>query len=301
MNDPHPDNKVDPTEPGDHESGAREASLRLSELLARPLGGVSNPAASQLERPLPPITPIPATRPPDKPAKPEPIELRAAKSDDQRNPAHSNLQSPAVQIPASPVPALVPNSSDDAPPASLRPEPAKPPAVAPAIVVPVTAPAEPPSMVAPVEKPVITDSAAPPTKVSMAAAVEKLDKTASAAVPQEINPATARTLAKVRRLMLISNLFVLLAVVGVLGVIGYRVFRGEGSVVPAPLPPAPPVATAPPIDMALSLPRGARILQTAVAEGRIVVTLEVEGATEIRTFDVQTLQPVGRMTFGSVP
>src|SRR5437868_2432076 len=169
MNDPHPASTADPTEPGDHESGAREASLRLSELLARPLGGVSNPAASQLERPLPPITPIPATRPPDKPAKPEPIELRAAKSDDQPNPANSSLQSPTVQIPASPVPALVPNLSDDAPLASPWPESTKSQAAVPAIVVPVAAPADSPSTMVPVEKPVTTDLASPPIKVSMAA------------------------------------------------------------------------------------------------------------------------------------
>jgi hypothetical protein len=55
------------------------------------------------------------------------------------------------------------------------------------------------------------------------------------------------------------------------------------------------------VDMTLTLPRGARIKQTAVAGDRLVITLEIDGATEVRTFDLKTLQPAGRMSFGSAP
>lgn len=88
--------------------------------------------------------------------------------------------------------------------------------------------------------------------------------------------------------MLISTLLTALAIVAVFSVIGYRVFRGEGRF------EAPTQAT-------LTLPQGARIVQTALAEDRIVLTLEIGGALEIRTYDLKTLEPLGRLTFTSVP
>src|SRR5262249_50734193 len=103
------------------------------------------------------------------------------------------------------------------------------------------------------------------------------------------------------RLMLFSNLFMVVAIGAVLTVVGYRLFRSE----PAPPPPPPPAAApAPakiPLDMTLTLPRDARIVETAVAGERLVITLEIDGATEIRTFDIKTLQPTGRLSFGIVP
>ena len=38
-----------------------------------------------------------------------------------------------------------------------------------------------------------------------------------------------------------------------------------------------------------------------MAGGRIVVTLDIAGTTEIRTFDVKTLQQTGRMSFATEP
>jgi hypothetical protein len=116
-----------------------------------------------------------------------------------------------------------------------------------------------------------------------------------------LDPDATRTLGNIRRLMLASNLFVVVAIGAVLAVVGYRIYRTE----PAP-PPAPPPAAAPapakiPIDMTLTLPRGARIVEAAAAGERLVITLEVDGATEIRTFDIKTLQPTGRMSFTTVP
>ena len=45
----------------------------------------------------------------------------------------------------------------------------------------------------------------------------------------ELNPAAAQAFARVRRLMVISLLVTVVAIAVVLMVIGYRVFRGEGS------------------------------------------------------------------------
>jgi hypothetical protein len=49
------------------------------------------------------------------------------------------------------------------------------------------------------------------------------------------------------------------------------------------------------------LPKGARILSTAVAGDRLVVTLDIGGTTEIRTFDARTLKPAGRLKFANEP
>jgi hypothetical protein len=54
-------------------------------------------------------------------------------------------------------------------------------------------------------------------------------------------------------------------------------------------------------DIAATLPKGARIVATAVAGDRLVVTLDIGGATEIRTFDAHTLKPAGKLRFVSEP
>ena len=86
--------------------------------------------------------------------------------------------------------------------------------------------------------------------------------------------------------MLISGATTLMAIAAVVGVIGYRVFKAEGS--------APAEATA-------LLPKGARVIATAIAEDRIAVTVDVGGAIEIRTFDAKTLKPTGRLKFATEP
>jgi hypothetical protein len=100
-----------------------------------------------------------------------------------------------------------------------------------------------------------------------------------------LDPAAARIVAKVRWLMLISGVTTLVAIAAVVGVIGYRVFKAEGS--------APEVTAL--------LPKGARIMATAIAEDRIAVTVDVGGAIEIRTFDAKTLKPTGRLKFATEP
>ena len=108
-------------------------------------------------------------------------------------------------------------------------------------------------------------------------------------VAPESTPEQAALLARVRRMMLIAALTSVLAVAVVLIAVGYRLYRGEGS---------PTAATA---DIAAPLPKGARIVSTAVAGDRLVVTLDIAGVTEIHTFDARTLKPAGRLRFVSEP
>jgi hypothetical protein len=101
-----------------------------------------------------------------------------------------------------------------------------------------------------------------------------------------LDPAAARIVAKVRWLMLIAGATTFVAIAAVIGVIGYRVFKAEGSA---------------PADVTALLPKGARVVSAAVAEDRIAVTLDVGGAIEIRTFDAKTLKPTGRLRFATEP
>ena len=102
-----------------------------------------------------------------------------------------------------------------------------------------------------------------------------------------LDPEAQRIVAKVRWLMLISGLTTFVGVAAILGVIGYRMFKSEGS--------------ASQVDATALLPKGARIVSTAVAEDRIAVTVDVGGAIEIRTFDLRTLRPTGRLRFATEP
>ena len=103
----------------------------------------------------------------------------------------------------------------------------------------------------------------------------------------EPTPEQAALFARVRRMMLIAGLTTALAIAAVLIAIGYRLFRSEGSLVTT--------------DTTATLPRGARIVSTGVAGDRLVVTLDIGGVTEIRTFDAHTLKPAGRLKFVSEP
>ena|SRR5689334_22458853 len=99
----------------------------------------------------------------------------------------------------------------------------------------------------------------------------------------------AALFARVRRMMLIASLTTAIAISAVLVAIGYRLFRAEGS------------AAAAVADVTEVLPKGARIQSTAIAGDRLVLTLDIGGSTEIRTFDVRTLKPAGRLKFATEP
>jgi hypothetical protein len=96
-----------------------------------------------------------------------------------------------------------------------------------------------------------------------------------------LDPEGARIVAKVRRLMMIASLTTFIAVAVVIGVIGYRVFRGEGRV--------QPISAVSP-----TLPAGAKVLSSAIGEGRLVLTVDINGAIELLSFDLNTLTPLGR-------
>ena len=100
-------------------------------------------------------------------------------------------------------------------------------------------------------------------------------------------PEQAALFARVRRMMMIAGLTTALAVAAVLIAIGYRLFRAEGSVVTT--------------DTTSVLPKGARIVSTGVAGDRLVVTLDIGGVTEIRTFDAHTLKATGKLKFANEP
>jgi len=92
----------------------------------------------------------------------------------------------------------------------------------------------------------------------------------------------AAAIAKVRRLMvtIMAATFVVIALVLVF--IGYRLFQVKES--------APAFA-----EVTQALPAGAKVLSTAIGADHIVVTIELNGVTELRTFDPDTLKPLGRL------
>ena len=292
MNDSTSDDHVDrpAAKPGPRESRPFDASTRLSELLARPLGkpvspgdATAEPRARLVERvlqaaPRTPPEPAEAGAPPPPFVEPAP-----------------EPQPPPVDLtpePPPPVePAAEPKALQSAPPddPSKEAAPLPPPADQ-------TPPPLPPIDEAAPSLPAIEPTPQPPPPPEQAALPS---------LPPEVekppDPDAARYLSKIRRLMLVSNLFMFIAVAAVLGVIGYRVFRSEGSVAPVTPPAAAPAPAETPVDMTLSLPRGAKVVQAGVAEDRIVITIEIDGTLEIRTFDAKTLRPAGRMSFTTVP
>ena len=96
-------------------------------------------------------------------------------------------------------------------------------------------------------------------------------------------------LAKVRLLMLISavttGIAKIKAVMG--GFIGYRVYHagesGAGTIT----------------NGTVFLPKGAHVVSTTIGDGRIVVTLDVGGRSEVRIYDLKTLQQTGRLQFAT--
>ena len=114
-----------------------------------------------------------------------------------------------------------------------------------------------------------------------------MSSSSSSASEASPDPEAARLAAKVRLLLLISALTTVVAVGAVLAVIGYRVFKAEGS--------------AGIIDVTASLPKNARIISTAAAGDRIAITIQIGDSIEIRTFDARTLRATGRLKFTGEP
>jgi hypothetical protein len=102
-----------------------------------------------------------------------------------------------------------------------------------------------------------------------------------------LDPAQTDVVRRLRRLMLLSSLIMIGGFIAVFGVIAYR------------LSTTPQEEAA--IEANISLPNGARVLSTAVSDGRLVVTIEVAGATEVRLYDLGTLKPRGRLRLEGKP
>ena len=101
--------------------------------------------------------------------------------------------------------------------------------------------------------------------------------------------AIAPSLARVRLLMLISAVTTAIAIAAVLGVIGYRLYAAGGS-------SAATIANG-----TVFLPQGAHVVSTTIGGGRIVVTLDINGTTEVRIFDLKTMEQVGTLHFATRP
>jgi len=103
-----------------------------------------------------------------------------------------------------------------------------------------------------------------------------------------LDPEAAHVVARIRRLMMIASATTFLAVAVVLAVIGYRVFHLAGS--------APPAA-----EVTATLPAGAKVISSAVGDGRIVLTVEIAGSIELRIFDLNSLKALGRIRLAPQP
>ena len=97
-----------------------------------------------------------------------------------------------------------------------------------------------------------------------------------------LNPEAAAAIAKVRRIMIIIMTATFVAIGLVLLVIGYRLSHVEESAASF-------------ADVTQALPPGAKVLSTTIGADHIVVTIEVGGVVELRTFDPDTLKPLGRL------
>jgi hypothetical protein len=103
-----------------------------------------------------------------------------------------------------------------------------------------------------------------------------------------LSPEQASLMVRARWMSMLSVGATLVGISVVLGIVGYRIFRSEGSV-------------ATPSEIVAMLPKGGRLVGIATTAERVIVTIEVQGATEIRSFDARNLQPAGRLRFVSEP
>jgi hypothetical protein len=102
-----------------------------------------------------------------------------------------------------------------------------------------------------------------------------------------LDPAQADIVRRMRRLTLLSSLIMVGGFLVVFGVIAYRMSTSTGSDAP--------------VEAKSALPAGARVVSTAASDGRLVVTVELGGQTEVHLFDLDTLKPRGKITFGGRP
>jgi hypothetical protein len=95
----------------------------------------------------------------------------------------------------------------------------------------------------------------------------------------------AHLVARARVMMVIAALTTLLAIAAVVVVIGYRVYGAPGNSTIT--------------NGTVMLPKGARVISTNVTASTIGVTIDIDGAQELRIYDRRTMQQVGRLRFGT--
>jgi uncharacterized membrane protein (DUF485 family) len=98
-----------------------------------------------------------------------------------------------------------------------------------------------------------------------------------------LDPQQQAMVKKLRRMAVFSTILMIGGFLAVFAVIAYRLSNM----------PQPQAAAIPAI--ANALPKGSKVISTAVSDGRIVVTIEREGVTEMRVFDLSTLQLRGTL------
>jgi hypothetical protein len=84
-------------------------------------------------------------------------------------------------------------------------------------------------------------------------------------------------------MMIVSALTTVIAIAAVTSAIGYRVLTGGQGAIRT--------------EGTIRLPKGARVISTAASGGRIAVLFDLNGASELRTFDIRTLKETGRLSF----
>ena len=99
-----------------------------------------------------------------------------------------------------------------------------------------------------------------------------------------LDPAAQAVVDRVRRMSMLSGIATVLGISVVIVMVGWRIYRAGD---------APPTQA----EIVASLPKGAKVTATAVAGDRVIVTVDVGGVVELRSFDARTLQPVGRLRF----
>jgi hypothetical protein len=92
--------------------------------------------------------------------------------------------------------------------------------------------------------------------------------------------------ARARTMMMISGLTTVLAIAAVVTVIGYRMYGGAGAL---------------PIEDAITLPKGARVVSIAGSGGRVAVMIDNNGTSEMRVFDLKTMKESGHLRFVNEP
>jgi hypothetical protein len=100
-----------------------------------------------------------------------------------------------------------------------------------------------------------------------------------------LDPAAQAVVDRVRRMSMLSAVATVLGISVVIVMVGWRIYKGAAS--------APP----PQADIITMLPKGARVVAAQVAGEKLVVTVDVNGAIEVRSFDIHTLQQTGRLRF----